>query len=188
MNNDTDLSFFTNEENQTLLDRFKSTLQDTQLFDVLVGYFRASGFYQLSDSFEPLDKIRILVGLGVDETSFRAVNEYSSQAVFDFESHSRAKKEFQKNLIDEIETNEAADERLEQGLRKFIMFLQENCSDVKHDKEVGGNGKKLPLRAYPSKNIHAKVSHSRYGPNHFVRSIIMACFMRLNHATLGFHD
>ena len=43
----TDLTFFTNDENGTLLDRFKTTLADTQLFDVLVGYFRSSGFYQL---------------------------------------------------------------------------------------------------------------------------------------------
>ena len=42
----TDLTFFTNEDGHSLLSRFNSTLKDTQLFDVLVGYFRASGFYQ----------------------------------------------------------------------------------------------------------------------------------------------
>ena len=42
----TDLTFFTNEEGHTLLDRFKTTLKATQLFDVLVGYFR------------PIDKTR----------------------------------------------------------------------------------------------------------------------------------
>jgi HKD family nuclease len=45
-----DLTFFTNEEGQSLLSRFKATLKDTQLFDVLVGYFRTSGFYQLYES------------------------------------------------------------------------------------------------------------------------------------------
>ena len=40
----TDLTFLPNEAGQCLLDRFKATLKDTQLFDVLVGYFRASGF------------------------------------------------------------------------------------------------------------------------------------------------
>lgn len=39
--NQTDLTFFTNEADQTLRDRFKATLKDTRLFDVLVGYFRA---------------------------------------------------------------------------------------------------------------------------------------------------
>ncbi len=32
----TDLTFFTNDKNQTLLDRFKATLADTQLIDALV--------------------------------------------------------------------------------------------------------------------------------------------------------
>jgi len=59
----TDLTFFTNNHNQTLLDRFKTTLSDARLFDVLVGYFRSSGFYQLYDSIEPVEKNRILVAL-----------------------------------------------------------------------------------------------------------------------------
>ncbi len=160
----TDLTFFTNETGQSLLDRFQSTLKDTQLFDVLVGYFRASGFYQLADSFEPIDKIRILVGLGVDQDSFRAINAYHSQAVFDFESHAKAKKEFRKNLIDEITNNEHADELLEKGLRKFIEFLGADCPEADEDKKLSGNGKKLQIRAYPSKNIHAKVYIGRFQP------------------------
>lgn len=37
--------FLTNEKNQTLLDKFKQILPShTENFDVLVGYFRASGF------------------------------------------------------------------------------------------------------------------------------------------------
>jgi len=36
-----DLTFFTNEKGHTLLDRFRATLKDTVLFDVLVGYFRS---------------------------------------------------------------------------------------------------------------------------------------------------
>ncbi|MCF1715824.1 hypothetical protein L0U88_14390 [Flavihumibacter sp. RY-1] len=94
----TDLTFFTNEPGQTLLDRFKATLSDTQYFDVLVGYFRSSGFFQLSETIEPIDKVRILVGLGIDEDAFNTINEYQNQTTFDFESHHNAKKEFQKNL------------------------------------------------------------------------------------------
>ena len=40
----TDKTFFTNDKNGTLLDRFKKTLQHVENFDVLVGYFRTSGF------------------------------------------------------------------------------------------------------------------------------------------------
>jgi len=40
MKNFTDLTFFTNEEGKTLLDRFKAILKHVRFFDVLVGYFR----------------------------------------------------------------------------------------------------------------------------------------------------
>ena len=49
---DSDLTFITNERNQTLLDRFKVLIKDTQFFDVLVGYFFASGFYAIYKSLD----------------------------------------------------------------------------------------------------------------------------------------
>jgi hypothetical protein len=119
----TDLTFFTNDRNQTLLDRFKATLADTRLFDVLVGYFRASGFYQLCDSLESIGKTRILVGLGIDDESYRAVDAFRAQAVLDFESHKNTKNLFQETLIKEIEDSEETDARLELGLNKFIQFF-----------------------------------------------------------------
>lgn len=159
---DTDLTFFTNETGSTLLDRFKRTLKDTQYFDVLVGYFRASGFYQLHDSIEGVDKTRILVGLNIDEESYHIISEFQNQTVADFKSHANAKKEFQNNLIKEVEDSNENDQRLEVGIRKFIEFLKADCSDPKSDISGGGNGKKLEIRAYPSKNIHAKVYIGRY--------------------------
>ena len=160
-----DLTFFTNDHNQTLLDRFKVTLADTQLFDVLVGYFRSSGFYQLYDSIEPVEKTRILVGLGIDEESCRAVNAYRNQTVLDFESHKNIKTQFQETLIEEIEHSEEADDRLELGLKKFIEFLQSECANSADDRSCGGNGKKLEIRAFPSKNIHAMVYIGRFAPD-----------------------
>lgn len=165
MSNNTDLTFFTNEQNNTLLDRFKATLKDTQYFDVLVGYFRSSGFYQLYESIEPIDKVRILVGLNVDEHSYKTINEYQNQTTMDFESHFKAKREFQENLIEEIENSKEQDERLEIGLKHFIEFLKSECINSKDDIKNGGNGKKLEIKAYPSKNIHAKVYISRYKDN-----------------------
>jgi len=163
--NHTDLTFFTNDHNQTLLDRFKATLADTRLFDVLVGYFRSSGFYQLYDSLEPVEKTRILVGLGIDDESSRAVNAYRTQAVLDFESHRNAKIQFQENLITELEGSEESDDKLELGLKKFIAFLQTDCLDVENDRKLGGSGKKLEIRAFPAKNIHAKVYIGRFAPD-----------------------
>lgn len=158
----TDLTFFTNEPPGTLLDRFKKTLKDTQYFDVLVGYFRSSGFYQLYDAIELVDKTRILVGLGIDEHAYKTINEYQTQTVVDFDSHANAKKEYQKSLIQEIEQSKEADKRLEIGIRKFIEFLQTDCSNKEVDVRNRGNGRKLEIKAYPSKNIHAKVYISRY--------------------------
>ena len=161
----TDLTFFTNDQNQTLLDRFKVTLSDTRLFDVLVGYFRSSGFYQLYDSIEPVAKTRILVGLGIDDESNRAINAYRNQSVLDFESHKNSKIQFQENLIEEIEHSEEADDKLELGLKKFIEFLQSECADSAEDRGRGGNGRKLEIRAFPSQNIHAKVYIGRFAPD-----------------------
>jgi len=47
-----DLTFFTNESGATILDRFRKTLKDVQFFDILVGYFRTSGFFRLYKSFD----------------------------------------------------------------------------------------------------------------------------------------
>jgi len=74
-----DLTFFTNEPNATLLDRFKATLKDVQYFDVLVGYFRTSGFHLLQEAFEDIEKIRILVGLSVDRKAFEIIETASGQ-------------------------------------------------------------------------------------------------------------
>lgn len=158
-----DLTFFTNDNSQSLLHRFKATLADTHLFDVLVGYFRASGFYQLYDSIEPIGKTRILVGLGIDSRSWQAVNDANGQAEFDFESHKKAKNTFQENLVKEVEVSTESDDRLELGLKKFIEFLNTECPDPDHDRELHGNGKKLEIRAFPSRNIHAKVYIGRFG-------------------------
>jgi len=160
----TDLTFFTNEDGNSLLNRFKSTLKDTQLFDILVGYFRSSGFYQLYESLEPVEKIRILVGLSVDRDSYDILQYHKQMGMIDFESHQRTKKQFQENLKTEIETSDENDNKLEIGIRKFIDFLKTEYENQEEDKLIGGNGKKLEIRAYPSKNIHAKVYIGRFHP------------------------
>jgi len=160
--NQTDLTFFTNDQHHTLLDRFKTTLADTRLFDVLVGYFRSSGFYQLYDSLEPISKTRILVGLGLDVESYRAINASQDQGALDFDSHSNTKKQFQEEFMQEVEDSPETDQCLETGLRKFIEFLKSECQDIENDRKNGGNGRKMEIRAFPSRNIHAKVYIGRF--------------------------
>ena len=141
----TDLTFFTNEPGSTLLDRFKRTLKDVRYFDILVGYFRSSGFFHLYQSFEGIEKIRILVGLSIDKKTFQII-ETVRQKEFDFESHATIEKLFEKELLEEVET--AADNlNVEEGIRKFCQFI-----------ELG----KIEIKAHPSRNLHAKVYISRY--------------------------
>jgi hypothetical protein len=127
----TDLTFFTNEKGHSLLSRFKSTLKDTRFFDVLVGYFRTSGFYQLYDSLEPVEKTRILVGLSVDKQTYNIMQYQKQMGLLDLESHHRTKKLFQKNLQEEIETSDESDDKLEIGVRKFIEFLKNEVENQK---------------------------------------------------------
>jgi len=143
----TDLTFFTNEPGSTLLDRFRKTLKDVRFFDVLVGYFRTSGFFNLYESFESIDKIRILVGLNVDRKAFEIIDTHRSQATLDFESHKRTKEIFSDTVTSEMEHSPDSFET-EIGVRKFIEFLQSG---------------KMEIKAYPSNNIHAKVYISRFG-------------------------
>jgi len=141
----TDLTFFTNEAGSTLLDRFKKTLKDVRYFDILVGYFRSSGFFHLYQSFEHIEKIRILVGLSIDKKTYQII-ETVRQKEFDFESHSTIEKVFEKELLQEVESS-ADNLNVEEGIRKFCEFI-----------ELG----KIEIKAHPSRNLHAKVYISRY--------------------------
>ena len=151
-----DLTFFTNEPGATLNDRFEKILKHTQFFDILVGFFRTSGFHRLYSSLESVYKIRILVGLSIDRKAFEVIEESRTQTSMDFESHSNTKKRFKVQTITEIEESEDTYET-EIGIRKFLEFLITDCPHKEQDMADGGNGKKMEFRVYPSENIHAKV-------------------------------
>ncbi len=144
-----DLTFFTNEENNTLLDRFKTVLKTVEFFDILVGYFRISGFHQLYKSFENIEKIRILVGLNIDKKTFGIIETSRIEGKIDFETHSRTKEIVGKKLIEEIVTSEDTLE-VEKGILKFIEWLKSG---------------KIEIKAHPTQNLHAKVYISRYFKN-----------------------
>ena len=148
----TDLRFFTNEEEATLLDRFKSTLKDVQFFDVLVGYFRTSGFHLLHEALADIEKIRILVGLGIDRQAFEMIDTHQNlQRKINFESSKKVKEHFNEQVAQEME-NSADTYQTEVGVRKFIEFLQSG---------------KLEIKAHPSQKIHAKVYISRFPEGHY---------------------
>lgn len=137
-----DLTFFTNEENNTLYDRFNKILNNNiQFFDVLVGYFRSSGFYKMYESMERVEKTRILVGLNLDNKSVEIIHTANNEMQIDFTSNKEAKEQYSKEVNNDIETSKDTKE-VEVGIKKFIEFIKTG---------------KLEIRVYPHHPIHAKV-------------------------------
>jgi len=138
----TDLSFITNEENQTLKERFEVLIKDTSFFDCLVGYFYSSGFYAIYQSLENTEKIRILIGISTSRQTFELLEKANKpkQQQIDF-SHAEAKQEVENLVQKEIEDSDD-NKKVEEGVNKFIKWV--------------GSGK-LEIKAYPSQNIHAKL-------------------------------
>lgn len=152
-----DLTFFTNEAGRTLLDRFKISLENnTEFFDVLVGYFRTSGFYKIYDSLEKVDKIRILVGISADNQVIELIDSARTEQLKLQFSSKEIKDQFQTLIHHEYENSDDSFE-VEQGARKFIEFIKAG---------------KLEVRAYPHGKIHAKVYIIRKrGPEDFGKVI-----------------
>jgi hypothetical protein len=138
----TDLTFITNEENQSLKDRFNVLIKSTSFFDCLVGYFYTSGFHAIYPSLESTEKIRILIGISTNRKTFDLIEKANKakQQAFDF-SHAEVKKEIESLIREEMENSE--DNRyVEEGVHKFIEWK---------------TSRKLEIRAYPSQDIHAKL-------------------------------
>lgn len=137
-----DLTFFTNEPERSLYDRFCKILnRNTQFFDVLVGYFRASGFYLIQDAFEKIEKTRILIGINTDKQVVDMFEE-TQEEIKEFNlSNKESISEYKKDLEKEFEKS-ADTENVENGVNKFISLLK--------------NGK-LELRIYTKQPIHAKI-------------------------------
>ena len=93
-----DTSFFTNTEGNTLSDRFNVLLKDTEFFDCLVGYFYVSGFYKLQESLETTEKVRILVGMGIDSQTFQLIEDSQNTNI----STAEFKKKFRRDIIREM--------------------------------------------------------------------------------------
>lgn len=135
-----DLTFFTNENEQTLGERFNKIIKNnTQYFDILVGYFRTSGFYQLYEALEDVEKIRILVGINVDNETLILNNIAINDKMY---FSPKEIKKFTNQLIkDELDNSDDTYE-VDLGVKKFIEFIKTG---------------KIEIRVYPYDKIHAKV-------------------------------
>lgn len=134
----TDLKFFTNEPERDLYSRFAVILKNnTQFFDVLVGYFRTSGFFKLYPALEDVEKIRVLVGLNVDKYTVDIIDQANAEQL----TIKQATEQFEKGVEEEFEKS-ATSEEIEKGVRTFIDWLKAG---------------KIEMRMYAESPIHAKV-------------------------------
>ncbi len=141
-NKNLDLTFITNEKNQSLKERFEVLIQDTRFFDCLVGYFYSSGFFAIYKSLEKTEKIRILIGISTGKQTFELLKSATQEKQLSLQfSHAEVKQEFGTSVEKELEDSND-DQNIEEGISKFIEWIKSN---------------KLEIKAYPSENIHAKL-------------------------------
>lgn len=149
--------FFTNKEANSLIDKFKGVFeyQDIHYFDALIGYFRSSGYFKIRPFLDDIPQIRILVGINVDEL----VAEANRKGQMYLEDTIHTKEEFLDYTIKDI-ANANYDQETENGILQFIKDII---------------SKKLIIRAYGGKNLHAKVYIFRPEPfnQHTNGSVIM---------------
>ena len=144
-----DLKFFTNEPERDLYTRFSVILKsNTQFFDILVGYFRSSGFFKMYEALEDVEKIRILVGLNVDKYTIKIIDRLKNEAEYAAISTIDGRKIITNEIENEFK-EAASSEEVEKGVRIFIDWLKSG---------------KLEMRMYTEAPIHAKVYVMRKNP------------------------
>lgn len=145
--------FFTNQDGNSLLKKFEGVFINIESichFDALVGYFRTSGYFKVRDFLNKIPKIRILVGINVDQL----IIKHHDKGQLYLGNSEETKKDFLEEIIKDIQEANY-DKVTENGIIQFINDL------------VSG---KIEMRAHPTKKIHAKVyifrptSFNEYAP------------------------
>lgn len=132
--------FFTNEGENTLLKKFAGVFKhnpDIEQFDALVGYLRASGYFALRPHLERVPRIRIIVGIDVDEQMARQ-HRKGLLLLGDADktlAHVRAK------LAEDVQGAPYRKD-VEDGIRQFV-------ADVA--------SRRVEIKAHSTKKLHAKL-------------------------------
>lgn len=132
--------FFTNEGNNTLIKEFEGIIENNpsiKNLDALVGFLRASGYFNLRPFLDGIDKVRILIGIDVDKYIVEAHNK----GVLFMGASEEVKDEYLRKLKRDIESANYT-QKVEDGIFQMVKDIQDG---------------KLELRAHPSKKIHAKI-------------------------------
>ena len=134
--------FFTNQGENTLLGKFAAVFANNPqlaFFDVLVAYFRASGYFQLRPHLDGIEQIRILVGIDVD-----AITKHYQQLGLALPTEGDGEKavdDYVARLKDDINSARYSKD-VEESIVQFV-------EDVASGKVV--------LRAHPTRKLHAKI-------------------------------
>lgn len=132
--------FFTNEDGNTLLAKFKGVFEsnnDIEWFDALVGYFRSSGFFAIRPYLQDVSHIRVLVGIDVDSILAR----YNDQGLLFRGDHEATVREALLNFKRDI-AKCSYSRQVEDGICRFV-----------EDVAAG----KVEVRAHKSRRLHAKI-------------------------------
>nr|MBC8385406.1 NgoFVII family restriction endonuclease [Candidatus Cloacimonadota bacterium] len=132
--------FFTNKEDNTLLNKFKGVFEnnrDIRYFDALVGYFRSSGYFAIRPFLEDVPNIRILVGINVD----KLISKYHAKGLLFQVDEQQTVTEFLNETKSDIQNcNYVKD--IEEGILQFVEDIV---------------SKKIEVKAHPTKKLHAKI-------------------------------
>jgi superfamily II DNA/RNA helicase len=132
--------FFTNQVENTLINKFEGVIinnRDINCFDAVVGYLRASGYFEIQPFLSKMSRIRILVGINTD----RFIADAQTKGMLYLGNPEQTKEDFLNTVKKDIENSDYS-ETVENGILQFI-------NDIIR--------KKIEVRAHPGKKIHAKI-------------------------------
>ena len=132
--------FFTNRDGNTLIKEFEGVLTNNsniKNLDSVVGFLRASGYFELRPFLNSINKVRILIGIDVD----KYIVEANRAGTFFVAKEKEVKNDYLQELRKDIEKAQYS-KNVEDGIHQMAQDIASG---------------KLELRAHPSKKIHAKI-------------------------------
>lgn len=160
--------FFTNKDDNNLIKKFEGVFknQNVHYFDALIGYFRASGYFNLRPFLENVPEIRILVGINVDDLSAEA----QRKGQLYLENTDKTKEEYLKFVADDI-AKASYKKETEEGILQFIEDII---------------SKKVIIKAHGKRALHAKIYIFRPNPfNEHTNGSVITGSSNLTEAGLG---
>jgi len=129
--------FFTNDQENTLINKFEKTLNQQKLYIEILhavsGYFHSSAYFKIQPYLENLKEIKIIVGIKADDLTHQLLS-------YDSLNFNEENEEFKKKIIEEFQNAQYSQETE----KSISDFLDDIISE------------RLQLRLYNKKNLHAK--------------------------------